>query len=413
MPLVHDALPTSHLQVYQRPGDGAWLAEADTNRDGIYLYDEGGRTIRELRTADTVRKMTAAIARSVLTMGHPDDEITPDNVATLNHGDVDGSFEIVDQGGFVRGRNRVALRSADAIALAQQARDRLARGESAEFGFSPGYIPIRDNTPGTDPKWGAYDRILVDVVAVNHLAVCSDSIALPPARGGNAICALYLDSIPRHPMKRPTTRAEWRAFLTGDAVKARLAAIFPRSAKDASKTRDALSLEELATEVQAAMKDPESLAAVLVHAIVNRGAEVAEITSGDEPMDGEMPPEMGAEMDARIAKALAPLKAQVDALAADKATRDAAQTSATDADLRKVAKDLAVKDAATLSVDALPAAIAVRLGLAHDAIKDAGTLRAVVLGTARARLASPGSLATLGPAPAQDADDFDLTPKGA
>lgn len=395
MALVLDQMPTAHLRVFKRASDGAWLAEGDTNREGIYLYpaeDGSGRMIRELRTADTVRKMTAAVARSVVTMGHPDVEITPDNVASLAHGDVDGGFDIVDQGGFVRGRNRVALRTADAIAAAE-------RGDLK--GFSPGYIPIRDNTPGTDPRWGAYDRVLVDVAGVNHLALCGDSDALPPARGGNTVCALYLDSLPRTvkdaPMPTfPKNRAERRAFLrTADARKA-LDKVFKRApTKDsAALTIDEIDLNALVAMLQEAMADPSSVPAVVAHAIVNMASEEREIEQGvepvAEPMDGEMPPALAASMDAKIAALIAPLKATIDALTAEKIARDAAAKNAAHGAFRSHAARLGIKDAATVEIDALVKTAASRLAISIDGLPAEHAL-SVVASTAALRAADMGT----------------------
>lgn len=383
MDLVYDASPAGTLRVYKRVGDGAWLVEGDSNREGIYIYDEGGRRVRELRTADTVRKMTAQVARSVVTIGHPEQDVNPETVSTLSAGDVDGDFEIIDQGGFVRGRNRLALRTDAAIKLAEAGKIK---------GLSPGFMPIRDNTPGTHPRWGAYDRTLVDVAAVNHLALCGDSYELPPARGGDA-CGVYLDSNPAllttdGPMKRKT-----RGPLSADA-KAMIARIFP--ARD-GKVNDAPSLEELAAVVTEALKDPESLSALVVHAIVNKPAEVAEIVAGEEPMD-EMMPEMGAEMDSKIAAALAPIKATLDALTADKTARDAVHSATADATLREQARGLGVKDASTLAVDALVPAMAARLALSIDGL-DVNAARTVVSRTAahRATMSGPNL-------PTRDAD---------
>jgi len=416
MALVYDQFPAGSLRVFRRASDGALLAEGDTNREGIYLYpaeDGSGRMIRELRTADTVQRMTAKVARAVVTMGHPEEPITPDNVQTLSHGDVDGGFDIVDQGGFVRGRNRVALRSREAVTRAE-------RGELK--GFSPGYTPVRDNTPGVDPKWGAYDRTLIDIAddAANHLALCGDSDDLPPARGGNHICGLYLDSQPVQrtkgaPMKRPGSAPEWRHFFSQDAVKARLHAIRPGlkpNAKDAAGkdiAKDALNLEELAAEVQAAMADPESLSAILVHAIVNKPAEVEEIKMGtEEPMDGypmaAMDAKIKAATDALEAR-FAPRLAELDALKAKEAARDAHATAQNDAELRRLSAFHGVRDAGTLAIPALVTALGERLNLAIDGTGDP---RPFVQGTAARRAASMGPVL---PVVAYDAtQDADLKP---
>ena len=374
MVLTLDQINIPHLRVYQRAGDGAWLAEGVTNREGIYLYEQDGKTIRELRTAETVRNMTPKIARAVVTLGHPDIEVTPDTVTDLAHGDVDATYDTPDQGGFVVGVNRVALRSRDAIALAER---------GALKGFSPGYIAIRDNTPGHDPKWGPYDRVLIDVASVNHLALCGDSYALPPARGGNDVCTLFLDSMPRaeaQSMRFKTTKDRVQA-LASDAAKPIVARLI---------TGDKIDLNELVKIAQAAMANPESPEAIVLHALVNKPAEVAEIQTGMEPLDdGAMPPAFGAEMDAKIAAALKPVKDALAVLTADKATRDAIQTSAADALLREQASKIGVKDAGTLAIDALVPAMGARLALDLTGL-DHAAARTVVSRTAALRAAQTG-----------------------
>jgi hypothetical protein len=214
-------------------------------------------------------------------------------------------------------------------------------------------------------------------------------------------------------MKRPGSAPEWRHFFSQDAVKARLHAIRPGlkpNAKDAAGkdiAKDALNLEELAAEVQAAMADPESLSAILVHAIVNKPAEVEEIKMGtEEPMDGypmaAMDAKIKAATDALEAR-FAPRLAELDALKAKEAARDAHATAQNDAELRRLSAFHGVRDASTLAIPALVTALVERLNLAIDGTGDP---RPFVQGTAARRAASMGpvlpSVAYDEPPPRQD-----------
>jgi hypothetical protein len=83
------------------------------------------------------------------------------------------------------------------------------------------------------------------------------------------------------------------------------------------------------------------------------------------PMDGEMPPALAKQMDA-VAKraadaATAPLRTELDALRAEKQTRDAQANAAAESALRSLARGLGVKDAATVALDALVPAAAARI----------------------------------------------------
>ena len=191
-------------------------------------------------------------------------------------------------------------------------------------------------------------------------------------------------------MKFKTTKDRVQA-LASDAAKPIVARIF---------TADKIDLNELVKIAQAAMSNPESPEAIVLHALVNKPAEVAEIETGVEPLDdGAMPPAYGAEMDARIAAALKPVKDALAVLTADKATRDAVQTSAADALLREQAVKIGVKDAASLAIDALVPAMGARLALDLTGL-DHAAARTVVSRTAALRAAQTGpSLPTRDAAP--------------
>lgn len=370
MDIVYDRADIPDLRVYRREADGAIMVEGDPLAEGVMDY--GG--IRELITPEAVAAYRDHIANLTITMGHPSMDITPDNVSDLGVGNVDGSPEVVTRpGGWTAVRANHILRRRDAVTAAEQ---HLAGGPRLT-GLSLGHIPIRDAVSGTHPIFGRYDRRRIGCVTVNHVALCGETDALPPPRGKN--CGLYLDSMPAPPAEDSMKK---KHTIDSAEAKAMIARIFP--ARD-GKVQDAPSLEELASIVQEAMKDPESLAALVVHAIVNKPEEVAEIEAGSEPADNGMSEEeMGAMMDAR----LAPIKAQLDALLAEKATRDAAARSSEDAALRDHAAFYGVRNAATDAIDVVTAALAARLAIATDS-------REVVVKTASLRRNLPGDRATL------------------
>ena len=377
MEIVHDHVAAPELRVYRREADGAVMVEGDPLAEGVMDY--GG--VRELITPEAVQAYRDHIANLTITMGHPSSDVTPDNVADLGVGNVDGAPEIVTRpGGWTAIRASHILRRRDAVSAAEA---HLAGGPRLT-GLSLGHVPVRDAQSGTHPIFGHYDRRRIGCVLVNHVALCGATDALPPPRGKN--CGLYLDSMPATPAedsmkKKPT--------IDSAEAKALIARVFPT--RD-GKVQDAPSLEELASIVQEAMKDPESLAALVVHAIVNKPAEVAEIKSGEEPLDGGMSEEkMGAMMDAKIA----PLKAQLDALIAEKATRDAAAQTAEDAALREHGAFFGVKDAATAPIASVVAGLASRLAIATDS-------REIVAKTAALRRTMTGSRVTVS---ANDAAD--------
>jgi hypothetical protein len=415
MALVYDQMPAGSLRVY-RATDGSMHAEGVSLAEGVMDYG-GGRL--QLITRDAVISAGDLDARAVITLGHPAAEVTPDNYRQFTAGDAGSkTFVRANKGGFAECHIDMALRAADAIGHAE-------RGELT--GLSRGHMPLIVNEAGVHPTFGPYtEKRIGHVGDTNHIALCGNTAALPPPRGPG--CGIYLDSQPVQrtkgaPMKRPGSAPEWRHFFSQDAVKARLHAIQPGlkpHAKDSAGkdiAKDALNLEELAAEVQSAMADPESLAAILVHAIVNKPAEVEEIKMGaEEPMD-QAP--MMAAMDAKIKAAtdaveakLSARLAELDALKGKEAARDAATRTANESQFRTDARALGIKTAATDGIADLVAKAADRLDLAIDGLTaDAALL--TVSKTAARRAANPGSLASLS-LDAQDAsDDFKIGPATA
>lgn len=317
MTLILDFAATTPLHVYIDEASGALHCQGDSLAEGIMMY--GNR--RQLITPEAVRDAAEQWdGRTVITLGHPAEPVTPENVARYQVGDAGNTSLVTGKGGYTACRIDMALRRQDAIDLAR--RGRLT-------GLSRGHTPIIDRTPGVHPVFGPYDERRIGHTGTNHIALCGDSDALPPPRGGDS-CGIYLDAATA-PQGKPMNRKEARKILA-DAANAAMVAK-ARTALDAlALSNDAVSIDKAIPLIKELMADPIGL--LVLRAIVAEGAEPAEM----EPP--EAPPAMteGA-MDARISAALKPLTDRIAALDARLATI----SDATSAQV-KAAKD--AKDAA-------------------------------------------------------------------
>lgn len=153
--------------------NGTLLVEGFAAREGILEYRRGdGSVRREFVPASTLAASAAGLARAPVTLLHPDpvkhaDGVTPDNVAELGVGDVDGEVT-VHADGFIR--VKMALRRRDAIVA--------VRTKSARE-LSGGYDVVLDPTPGEN-QYGRYDAVQVERT-YNHLAL------VPSGRAGRAV----------------------------------------------------------------------------------------------------------------------------------------------------------------------------------------------------------------------------------
>lgn len=147
---------------------GTLLVEGFAAREGVLTYRTADGTIRrEYVPAETLAASAAGLARAPVTLEHPAEDVSPDNVGRLGVGDTDGEIS-VERGGFVR--VRLAVRRRDAV-------DAIRRGKQE---LSPGYRVRVEMTPGTHPVYGAYDGIQRER-QYNHLAI------VDAARGGHEV----------------------------------------------------------------------------------------------------------------------------------------------------------------------------------------------------------------------------------
>ena len=268
-----DGAQTGPLRAAHVRADGVALYEGIAAREGILVYRRAdGSTFRELVTLDALKSMAGGLPRGPITLEHPPEFVTPDNVARFGVGDVDGDLLIEEdkQGAFAR------------VKIAVRRRDALDAVKGGKQELSPGYDVEVDPTPGVDPRFGAYDSRQISRT-VNHLAI------VDRGRGGPTV-ALRTDS--------------------SDAE-----SVAPSPAPGASM--DPAALEALAKAL-APILVPLLLAGMAEAKAKGEAAEAEAIDKKDAPPPAEDPEkkEMAEKMDALQKKLDAIESAHVDALAA-------------------------------------------------------------------------------------------------
>lgn len=156
----HDRLTDALLGTPYRRKDGTLLCDAIVSGPGVLTYrNDAGETWRELVPPETLEdpEYLEGVGRGVLTLLHPDEDVTPDNVQEHGVGDTDGDVCVL-AGGFIRAR------------LAVRARKALDAIDAGIEEISPGYDVEIEETAGVHPEYGAYDAIQRRRV-LNHLAI--------------------------------------------------------------------------------------------------------------------------------------------------------------------------------------------------------------------------------------------------
>lgn len=162
---------------------GFWRAEGYFGRAGIYEYrKDDGSTSRELRPSEEVGspEALASFDAAPVTIGHPAEDVTAENVRRHEVGTVLGEARM--DGMHVAGA--VVVKDARAIKQVKAGKQEL----------SPGYSIKLDETPGADRKYGypgnpegRYDAVQRHI-RVNHLAI------VDRARGGSTV-RLRMDAL--------------------------------------------------------------------------------------------------------------------------------------------------------------------------------------------------------------------------
>lgn len=154
-----------------RRKDGTLLCEAIVGKPGVLTYrDADGHEWRELVPASTLEDpdYLGALGQAVVTLGHPDEDVTPDNVQALSVGNTDGTLDLLE-GHYIK--VRLALRERKAL-------DAVAAGTVE---LSPGYDVWLDQRAGIDPVHGRYDAIQTKR-RLNHIAIVDKGRSGPDVR---------------------------------------------------------------------------------------------------------------------------------------------------------------------------------------------------------------------------------------
>lgn len=188
-PAWHQRVDRGALMPPKTRADGTLLVEGYAAREGVLEYRQADGTVRrELVPLATLNASAAGLARTSVTLEHPREDVSPNNVGALGVGDTDGEV-IVEDGGFVR--VRLAVRRADAIQAIRNGKQEL----------SPGYAVRLDPTPGVHPVHGRYDAVQIER-KYNHLAIVGVARGGPEVRmrtdSGDAVATTTIrrDSAP-------------------------------------------------------------------------------------------------------------------------------------------------------------------------------------------------------------------------
>jgi hypothetical protein len=266
-----------------------------------------GSVVREFVPRETLHDAASllTLGRAPLTLEHPREDVSPDNVQELGVGDVDGEVVIADNG-FVRVRG--AARRKDAID---------AIDDDVKRQLSPGYSCRIDPTPGIDPEFGAYDAIQRER-RYNHLAIVG------AARGGVQI-RLRADSADEVDPSHLEAKADMDEILTaflaahpefrrdGLAVKDLLDELFQAMGKAKGELKDAMKAHDLTKgERDAYMAKVSDLEGKLAEMLKAKGEE----EESESDIDAKPKTDAAIDEPALIAYACerGPLTARADSL---------------------------------------------------------------------------------------------------
>ncbi len=243
-------------------------------RCGILTYHIDGKVRRELVTRDTLNSGLGSLVFKPVTLQHPPEDVTPDNVERWGVGTVGQTPSVVED----------ALKARFVV----QRSDALSAVKAGVQQLSPGYLVRCDESPGVHPEHGPYDAIQVER-RYTHLAI------VDRARGGEMV-RLRADSWsdPLHPVILAALKRYNLDPSRYDSDASALAAIEQAAAAVATPAIPAQAatvaeMERLKGEIAALQKAREEMAA--------REAELTAKVAALEKAASEMPaPDQAIEM---------------------------------------------------------------------------------------------------------------------
>lgn len=134
----------------RRTDEGYVVARAYIARPGVMEYRQAdGGIIRELVLPEELHDPASidTLRGKPTTLEHPPEDVTPANVSKYGTGDVDNEVRVNDEGYL---DVELRLRRQDAIA---------AYDDGTKVELSPGYWVRSEDSPGTHPQYGPYDRV--------------------------------------------------------------------------------------------------------------------------------------------------------------------------------------------------------------------------------------------------------------
>lgn len=325
----------------RRTADGYLVAQAKCVRTGIQIYtgDEVGKpdvaTVRVYRAADQVSDVASlqTFSHAPITVGHPAEMVTADNVKALAVGEVSTAAKW--DGEWVS----LPLIVKDAAAIQSV--------DSGTRELSAGYTCDLDWTPGVTPDGQAFDAQQKNI-RINHLALVDRARAGSKARIGDGVekwgASPVNDATPERdpPMTLKT--------VTVDGI--------PVEVTDQGATVIATLLQRIADAANKASATETSHAAALA-------AKDAEIAKKDAEIDGLKSKVVDAAALDKLVASRADLVTKAKVLAKDVKT-----DGLTDADIRKAVVVALVGD---IAKDKPAAYIDARFDiLVEDAVKKAG-----------------------------------------
>lgn len=150
--------------------NGFLRVEGRIMRDGSLEYSDGQSTWREFRSPQEVDKSLDSFRNVVLTLGHPEDMVSRENVRDVDQGHLGSALR--------RDEKLPDHIRADMLVTGKDALDAIARGVAElSVGFTAMVVP----QSGVDSKGQPYSFVQTDIEG-NHVAIVDEGRAGPDAR---------------------------------------------------------------------------------------------------------------------------------------------------------------------------------------------------------------------------------------